>query len=101
MCTNFMTATVHTAGASRLLLTIIHRGICHPSPPVPPPLITQVRIGICAMDKKARSKPMKEIVSRLLAYGEFEMVYFGDEVGALLGWPKAGWRCHVAEPLHC
>jgi hypothetical protein len=33
------------------------------------------------MDKKAHSKPMREIVSRLLGYGEFDVVFFGDEVG--------------------
>ncbi|KAG2442512.1 hypothetical protein HXX76_002598 [Chlamydomonas incerta] len=32
------------------------------------------------MDKKARSKPMKEILERLTAWGEFEVVIFGDDV---------------------
>lgn len=32
------------------------------------------------MDRKAQSKPMKEIISRLVAYGDFEVVLFGDEV---------------------
>eukprot|EP00803_Ostreobium_quekettii_P004618 evm.model.scf_439.9 EVM.evm.TU.scf_439.9 scf_439:61654-74618(+) len=31
------------------------------------------------MDKKARSKPMSEIVKRLLEYGEFEVNIFGDD----------------------
>lgn len=42
----------------------------------------KIRIGVCAMDKKAQSKPMREILGRLLRYGEFEMVAFGDEVRA-------------------
>lgn len=32
-----------------------------------------------AMDKKARSKQMNHIVERLLRYGEFDVVVFGDE----------------------
>lgn len=34
------------------------------------------------MDKKAKSKPMKEILGRLLRNGEFEVVTFGDTVMA-------------------
>ena len=43
-------------------------------------LYNALQIGLCAMDKKAKSKPMKEIVSRLLRNGEFEIVTFGDAV---------------------
>jgi inositol hexakisphosphate/diphosphoinositol-pentakisphosphate kinase len=32
------------------------------------------------MDRKAQSKPMKEIISRLTSYGDFEVLHFGDEV---------------------
>jgi hypothetical protein len=39
----------------------------------------RIRLGICAMDKKARSKPMAEILSRLDA-SLFQVVFFGDDV---------------------
>ena len=38
----------------------------------------RVRLGICAMDKKARSKPMAEILSRL-DEELFCVVFFGDD----------------------
>jgi hypothetical protein len=41
------------------------------------------------MDKKAKSKPMREIISRLEASGEFEIVNFGDE--RILGAPISEW----------
>lgn len=38
-----------------------------------------IRLGICAMDKKARSKPMAEILSRL-DEDHFRVVFFGDDI---------------------
>jgi len=39
----------------------------------------RIRLGICAMDKKARSKPMAEILSRL-DEKLFQVVFFGDDL---------------------
>ena len=51
-------------------------------------------VGICAMDKKARSKPMTEMLSRLTSFAadaqpEFKVIYFGDET--LLEKPVEEW----------
>eukprot|EP00981_Chlorochromonas_danica_P011249 scaffold3825_cov179-Ochromonas_danica.AAC.6 len=50
--------------------------------------IKKIILGICAMDKKARSKPMREIIERL-PDEIFEIVYFGDE--CILNEPIESW----------
>lgn len=39
-----------------------------------------IKIGVAAMDRKARSKPMRNILSRLVATNRFECIIFGDKV---------------------
>lgn len=51
--------------------------------------LPKIKIGICAMDKKAKSKPMKAILERLLAFGEFETELFGDD--NILNYPVSQW----------
>jgi Ca2+-binding EF-hand superfamily protein len=48
----------------------------------------KIRLGICAMDKKSRSRPMKEIMRRL-PEKEFEIVIFGND--CLLNDPVEKW----------
>ena len=38
------------------------------------------RLGVCALDVKARSKPSRNILTRLQSKGDFEVVIFGDKV---------------------
>lgn len=50
--------------------------------------IKKIRLGICAMDKKTKSKPMREILSRL-PEELFEVIIFGDET--ILTTPPESW----------
>ena len=49
----------------------------------------KLSIGICAMDKKARSKPMYNLLKRLGSSGDFNIVIFGDNV--ILEDPIESW----------
>ncbi|KAI3452348.1 hypothetical protein Pfo_009013 [Paulownia fortunei] len=40
----------------------------------------KIKIGVCVMEKKAFSGPMLQILERLQAFGEFEILHFGDKV---------------------
>lgn len=39
----------------------------------------KIRLGICAMDKKARARPMTALLKRLDGMGDFECIIFGNE----------------------
>ena len=50
----------------------------------------KIIIGICAMESKCTSKPMKEILRRLEATGNFEIIIFGNDTilhKPVLSWP--------------
>ncbi|KAK2962515.1 putative Inositol hexakisphosphate and diphosphoinositol-pentakisphosphate kinase [Blattamonas nauphoetae] len=51
-------------------------------------------LGICCMDKKTKSQPMKEILSRIKEHGDIKIIYFGDEV--ILNRPVLEWpHCDI------
>ncbi|XP_078171087.1 inositol hexakisphosphate and diphosphoinositol-pentakisphosphate kinase VIP2-like [Carex rostrata] len=49
----------------------------------------KITIGVCVMEKKAVSPPMEQILDRLRAFGEFEIIFFGDRV--ILEEPVESW----------
>lgn len=80
----------HTTHLSR------QRLICATAKPAPLGLI-----GVCALDVKARSKPSRNILNRLLANREFDVKIFGDKVildeGKGVAYP---FRSHLLMPCH-
>ncbi|XP_047149877.1 inositol hexakisphosphate and diphosphoinositol-pentakisphosphate kinase VIP1-like isoform X4 [Vigna umbellata] len=58
-------------------------------------LADKVKIGVCVMEKKVKchsevfSAPMGQIFDRLQAFGEFEVIHFGDKV--ILEEPIESW----------
>ncbi|KAM0822672.1 hypothetical protein ACQ4PT_071354 [Festuca glaucescens] len=51
----------------------------------------RVTIGVCVMEKKVYCSPMEQILERLRAFGEFEIIIFGDKVileDPIEIWPK-------------
>lgn len=49
----------------------------------------KITIGVCVMEKKVFSAPMGQILDRLKAFGEFEIIHFGDKV--ILEEPIESW----------
>ncbi|XAR51779.1 Diphosphoinositol-pentakisphosphate kinase [Bertholletia excelsa] len=49
----------------------------------------KIKIGVCVMEKKVFSAPMGQILERLQAFGEFEVIHFGDKV--ILEDPIESW----------
>jgi hypothetical protein len=73
--------------------------------------LPKITIGVCAMDKKARSKEMAEILARLNAHREFEVVFFGNDTilhrhveewprcECLLSWHSDGFPLAKVNPV--
>lgn len=56
--------------------------------PKKPKEVKRITLGICAMDKKAKSKPMREILKRLPEQC-FDIIIFGDD--CILNSPVEEW----------
>ena len=41
---------------------------------------TTIRLGICAMDKKVKARPMKQILKNLINYGEFTVITIEEQI---------------------
>ncbi|OQS06939.1 inositol hexakisphosphate and diphosphoinositol-pentakisphosphate kinase [Thraustotheca clavata] len=55
----------------------------------PPPMSRKYVVGICAMEKKTKSKPMQEILRRLNKKKHFDLVVFTDDM--ILRQPVDAW----------
>eukprot|EP01084_Bolivina_argentea_P087321 157712_1 len=56
--------------------------------------VHKIRLGICCMDKKLKSQHHKNVISRIKAYGDIEIIPFGDI--NILHKPIEEWpRCDV------
>ena len=42
--------------------------------------VHKIRLGVCCMDKKLKSERHKNILSRIMAYGDIEVIPFSDDV---------------------
>ncbi|PWZ00435.1 putative VIP1-actin cytoskeleton organization and biogenesis-related protein [Testicularia cyperi] len=49
----------------------------------------RIQLGVAAMDRKARSKPMQNILNRLISTKEFDVTIFGEKV--ILDEPVEDW----------
>ena len=67
----------HSAGSAAPSSTASPNNSDRSSQAKPAPL---GRIGVCALDVKARSKASRNILTRLQSNGEFDIVVFGDKV---------------------
>eukprot|EP01111_Echinosteliopsis_oligospora_P005831 TRINITY_DN19544_c0_g1_i1.p1 TRINITY_DN19544_c0_g1~~TRINITY_DN19544_c0_g1_i1.p1 ORF type:complete len:154 (+),score=39.81 TRINITY_DN19544_c0_g1_i1:152-613(+) len=39
----------------------------------------KVVVGVCTLDRKTQTKPMQQIIKSMSAFGEFEMITFGND----------------------
>ncbi|KAG3034017.1 Inositol hexakisphosphate and diphosphoinositol-pentakisphosphate kinase [Phytophthora cactorum] len=62
---------------------------CSPPPLCSPPSVSKYVVGVCAMEKKTRSKPMREILRRLEKKRQFDVLVFDDET--IINRPVEAW----------